>query len=327
MNVRRIVWAGLRVIGTASVCVWLIGVIDWSVLQSHVHRFSPGWFVVLLLSHVLFHGLGLTNIAILARSILPEQVPARSLTAYYLMSSALGAITPAQAGELALPYYLKRSGTPFGKGLGIVIVDKTITLAAFLVVGATAAVLYFPSVWTGAGCTLLCLLGVAALIAFGWFRTCSPRGSSSTSFVSVFTSSVRDLASHRGILAINGLLTVVRAATSALTVYVGLAVFGHAHASYADIFMLGSIGRLATYVPVSVNGLGVLEGVSATLFVRAGIPMEATVVALLVNRAVHYAFAAGILAYGLLTGQLVSRQGNGNANAPADQTPEHGEVG
>jgi uncharacterized membrane protein YbhN (UPF0104 family) len=61
------------------------------------------------------------------------------------------------------------------------------------------------------------------------------------------------------------------------------------------ILLANAVARLVTYLPISINGLGVLELSAVELFKLGAIPAELTFAAFIINRAVYYAFAGAVL--------------------------------
>jgi uncharacterized protein (TIRG00374 family) len=295
-----------RLLVTTGLCLWLALVVDWSHAFVLARQVSAKPVLAFLTFYAVFQVIGAVNLWVLAEAQHPRRVRFTRMLGYYLVSSSVGSLTPAQAGELSLAGFLHPYGFSLAQGAGLVILDKVITLAVFGLVALTACFLYahafaLPAVWQ-AVIPIAAILGLALLVGGLVRRSRIPARpkcagipktpAAMQAFLEYFPRMVRN---HPLALILNLGLSAIRMFVAAWMTLFALRAFGYAENGFWDIFWLTSVARLTTYIPISVNGLGVMEGSAVVLLGIVGIPKEMVLNAFLFNRLVHYLFCFGTL--------------------------------
>jgi uncharacterized membrane protein YbhN (UPF0104 family) len=262
---------------------------------------------VLIVVYFTFQLVGAINIWIIAIYMKRDSIGIKRIIPYCFVSNAIGAFTPVQAGELTLAPLLKKHGFNIGEGIAIVAIDKCITILVFGVVTLIGLYLYIPNllnrrIWF-LGVTFIGILFVMSIIARRIGITNIVKNVFKKwllSIVNFFRSFLGFIRSHPYVLCLNLIITIVRILLSASTIYIGMGVFGFDGAHYLDILWLTSISRMTTYLPISFNGLGVVEGSAVVLLSLVKISAEITICAFFINRLIHYTSSFLIVAYSLI---------------------------
>lgn len=297
----------LRIGITSILCFWLIKIIDWSIILHVLPLFRVSRFLVLIVAYFTFQLVGAINIWIITIHMKRNSIGIKRIIPYYFVSSAIGAFTPVQAGELTLAPLLKKHGFNIGEGIAIVAIDKCITLLVFGVVTLIGLYLYIPNLFNRRiwflGVTFFGILFVISIIAK---RIGIPNIVKNVfkkwllSIINFFRSFLGFIRYHPYVLCLNFIITIVRMLLSASTIYIGMGVFGFDGAHYLDILWLTSISRMTTYLPISFNGLGVVEGSAVVLLSLVKISAEITICAFFINRLIHYTSSFLIVTYSLI---------------------------
>ncbi len=210
-----------------------------------------------------------------------RQIPSAFLESLnvYAFSVLLGTVTPARAGELVRMLHLDKKGASGGTSLFCVVMDRFYDLAVLGLVGAVALMSLAPlerrfTLLLG---VLVVIAGVAALYlitreprALRLLASFIPQGlrRRTARFYGDF---IRGLstATWPGILAASGLT-----AAAWLLNYSTIYLFGLAFAfdiSYPEMAGIASLATLATFVPVSVLGLGTRDITLIALLSKHGV--------------------------------------------------------
>ena len=216
----------------------------------------------------------------------------------YWVSVAFGAFTPGQLGELSLAYFLSRRGLDSSASLAISAVDRVTTLATLVLLAAMGLVLYVPegTGWWLWSLVLTLVLGATGLFVRPWRkavrRVVERVAPGAIPFLEAFC---RFFLAHPGRAAFNLLLGFARWVCAAFMLLVIIVPLAPAPVSWTFVVVANAVARLVTYVPVSINGLGVLELSAVELFRGGGIPADLTLTAFIVNRIIYYMFAVAMV--------------------------------
>ena len=239
----------------------------------------------------------------------------------------MGAFSPAQAGELSLAFFLKDYGVKVTQGMTAVLLDKILMLGLFFAASLVALFCYFPQ----ANLSALLLLGGVGLgiVACGFSRLI--RSLVRERIVLQYfpgllpaCQMVMAFIIHRpGALALNLFVGVIRLVVGALMIHLGLMAFGYQQAAFNDVFWLNCLVRTTTFIPISINGIGLLEGAAIKAFSieGVGIPEETVLSAFLLNRVVLYIFAGGVVLWHLFKKGKVSHDTDLDADKVAFPFP------
>ncbi len=280
---------------------YILHAVDLSRLGGTLSGARESYILLLVGLFFLFVILGGLRTAVILRATVNRELPIGTIVRRYFVANAFGAFTPAQTGEFSLGSLLKEHGVRTGQGVVAVLLDKVIMLVLFLISSIVAVAVYFPGadLWllaagpVMAGTGLACLLvqpmrkWVRHRLVEPFFPRALPLGHMAVDF----------LLFRKRALALNVGLAVVRIAISALTIYFGLLAVGHAAAHLPDIFWLNGLVRTVTFIPISINGIGVLEGSAMKAFAAPGVEIAEEVIlsAFILNRAIAYMISGTIV--------------------------------
>ena len=227
-----------------------------------------------------------------------SDIPFRAFATRYIMGWSTEFFLPGKLGAFSIAYLLRQEKIPLGVGVAMVVFVKFMTLALMLGIIAVA----FPTqlggqldIYTTLALVVLALVGVAVVF-----------------FTSIGRSMVRRLVARLGGEKFTGFghaiarlwksprVIVKTTAGLLLSMVVGAAILSAVYASFGyDVSLLQllailSLSLLAGAIPISLNGLGVKEGITVFLLSQVGVPVSLGLVISAVN--------SGI---GLLMGLLV----------------------
>lgn len=226
------------------------------------------------------------------------QVPFMTVAWIYWRSVALGAFTPGQVGELSLALFLRRRGLDTAQSLAITAVDRLTTLGTLVALAVLGLETYFPDAVNG---WIWLLLGVSAAAVLTlyvrpwrkrvrvWVVAIAP------SAIPFFEAFCRFFLSHPLRAGANVLLGLARWGCAAMMLLVLIEPQMPAPVDRTFVLVANAAARLVTYVPISINGIGVLELSAVELFALGGIPAQLTFAAFVVNRVVYYLFATAVV--------------------------------
>jgi uncharacterized membrane protein YbhN (UPF0104 family) len=285
-------------LGLSIYILYLVDIQQLGQIISNVCWFYLFPIVGLFLCFVVLGGI---RIAIILRAEVNDQLPHRVVVKWYFLANAMGAFSPAQAGELSLAFFLRAHNVELTQGMAAVLLDKILMFGLFLATSLVALAYYFPrsslSLLLSLGGVGLALMAcglnsrirrlLKARIILRYFPRCLP----------ACQMVVRFLLHNPGALILNLFIGVIRLLVGALMIYAALMAFGYGQADFNDVFWLNGLVRTASFIPVSINGIGLLEGAAIKAFGIEGIciPEETVLSAFLLNRAVLYGFAIGVV--------------------------------
>lgn len=186
-------------------------------------------------------------------------------TVDYFYVQALCLLTPAQAGEVALPYVSGRGRFAPGEIAAALVIQRITALGIIVFVAVLGAGRWAkPSLlWIAAAFVLLSCLAAIAMIrntsVRGWLNAFVDQrfGSVLFGFYDTWTSVFRD---RRGRLVTHVVLMIFRFFVGVASTYAALMAFDVA-VPFWDLAALVALATLAVLVPISINGLGVVEGI------------------------------------------------------------------
>ncbi|NOZ59445.1 MAG: flippase-like domain-containing protein [Euryarchaeota archaeon] len=226
-------------------------------------------------------------------------------------------------GEPLRAYYLAReAGVKKSAAMATVMLDKAGNYTAFFTFSAVSAVMLWPllnvpGMLKMAGELLLLLLLLAAISSaflksgasqarvlrfvyhLPFLRFLRRRFSSYAAFeeflssrVELFLTTLREISTRRGVLAVNLLLSFAMWSTSYLKTYLVFKALG-VEASLLLVTVVKTIAILAGMASFLPGGVGATEAVMVALFAATGIEGSAALAGILLSRAIYYSFALG----------------------------------
>jgi uncharacterized protein (TIRG00374 family) len=283
-----------------AVSIGVLGLLLWRVPPAELisAAASAGWagYLGVTVGLALFLLLGALRVHLTVGAF--ASVPFRTVAWLYWRSVALGAFTPGQVGELSLVLFLKRRGVDTAQSLAISAVDRVTTLATLLGLALVGLLVYLPNAVNGWLWLMIavCAAAVSALYVRPWRKRVrlvvertAPRA------LPFFEAFCRFFLSYPLRVTANMMLGLARWACAALMLLVLIEPQMPVPVDRAFVMVANAAARLVTYVPISINGIGVLELSAVELFRLGGIPAHLTLAAFIVNRIVYYLFASALV--------------------------------
>jgi len=251
-----------------------------------------------LMSAHAVHGLTLQILA------MGHSVSLGYCTLVSLRSWIWGLITPARAGEVSMIYYFKQAGIPLGDATAIAFIDRLSVLILVVILAFSGAVFYeFDALaWHIVLASFVVAVLSGSLLLFrgvrGWIgRTIFGRYQEHFSgFVPRLKTTVTEQPLRlAGVMTIQFLRLLALYAVTKLVFY-----FIGENVRFLDVCLISSIAWIIALLPVSVNGLGIKEGVQVLLYKRyAGIDEASALAVAIWVGVILYCTAFAV--YGFLT--------------------------
>lgn len=206
----------------------------------------------------------------------------------YLYVQALCQLTPAQMGEAALPYIASRGRFSTGEVAAALVIQRLVALLIVVVAALTGAGRWAPAgyLWgaalavVGAGVVLMALISNARVRA-RINETIGRRfGPILAGFYEAWRSMLRD---RPGRLVLHVVFMVLRYAITIGGSYAVLAAFG-IQVPFAELAALTAVAVLASLAPLTINGVGITEGIFVLALAGYGYSSEKVLVACLAGR-------------------------------------------
>jgi glycosyltransferase 2 family protein len=296
-----------------TMLLFMIRLVDWEKLWTVLRTVSLSWFFLAVVANSCQLTLGAWRWQILLRMFTGEQLPLIMLVRYYFVGGFFNNFAPANLGGDAM-----RIGILFNQGrdkfaaTGSVVLERLFNLAGLLLL--ITWVLLFQiipislqpaaSIPIHAGFALLFVLLVCAGMLFIWLHWQQVAG-----ICRRLLELARHGWQHPGLAGQAGIITLLQHITMMLITLctfnaVGVALPAHFHlAVYA-------MAALALTFPITIQGVGVREGVYVGLMTLAGVGTEDTLAALALNYLLLIGFSVpGAVMFWLAPGSVKPQPG------------------
>ncbi|MCX8207905.1 MAG: flippase-like domain-containing protein [Methanothrix sp.] len=198
-------------------------------------------------------------------------IPLKSAYQAFAGGMILSDITPARIGELSRPL-LVRDRIEMGKGLASVVLDRLSDILTMLILGACGLILFFQEM-TIAIPLMLAIVALTSAAILHSRKAISKRLSSSDRMapIALFFDSLTAVNDIMFTMTRSVLLTVIAWVTHALRVYILASSVGQ-QPSLQMLFLMLPLVSALSLIPVSISGLGLVEGGMAALLASQGVP-------------------------------------------------------
>lgn len=290
---------GFQLAVTAAILWLLLRHVTWDDLVQMRDRIAPGYLGVAALLTLVTGFSGAA--ALLVLFDMGGRARQRLLFAFdYLYVQALCQLTPAQMGEAALPYVASRGRFKPGEIAAALVVQRFAALLIVVIAALLGAGRWAPSsyLWGIAGAVLLVCVALGLLIAHagvrGWINQQVGRrfGPILAGFYDAWRAMLRDRPARLGLHL--GLM-VLRFGLSVAGSYALFQAFD-IQVPFAELLALSALAVLASLAPVTINGVGITEGVFVLALSGYGYAPEVVVASCLAGRVMTALVMAAIAA-------------------------------
>lgn len=275
---------GILLLGALYFSIGIAGVIQ------KIASVNP--FFVLLATVLLVFSLVLSGLNVLI-SVWPfKKMRFWTAVRYYFFSWAVGFLGPGKIGEFSIIPLLQKQGLSAGEATASAVLNKVITLATLLLLSGIGLLVFF-----GISYAFQIILAGAAILAVSSFFFWSATGRNwlkkilgkkSAWFLGFGTAIDSYFSKHKGIVALNVLVTIaqwVALAVFTLVLFWGFGFFPN----FWDVIFVACISSVLSLIPITPNGIGVREVAYTFLAGLAGWPATTTVSVIAVSIVIHYA--------------------------------------
>jgi uncharacterized protein (TIRG00374 family) len=253
-----------------SLVYWKIGF--WSIIDT-ILSISIIFLVLYILLKVLSFFIGALNIAILLKPF-NHKIKTRVILRYSMLSWAIGLFAPAKLGELSLVYFLHKKGISISKALIVFLIDKILTFIVLFFFGISAILLFVPQLfWLYVLCFLL-VIGGLCLFLFNQkifqFLLNSFFKKYTLHLVKFKEELLLFIKENPKLLFVNFLLTAFKWSFTAFAIKVLFWAFG-INVQFFKILFIQSAITFVTFLPITMNGIGVTEPLGIFLYGLVGV--------------------------------------------------------
>ena len=283
----------LRVVVSLALLVVLFFSIDWSTVPAYAERLTPALAVLVI-------AIFAAQLAISswkwqwALRIHRLYYPYPLLTRVLVIGFFLNNFLPTQIGGDAYRVYRTLPPVPpKSRAISAVILERVVGFSALLCLGLIGAMALYSS--NALARAYVLLAGCAAVVAVSVFALVGPRVLRSKKLAPV-TDNLRAICAARGEWVPLIALSFLFQAQAVFVLYALFNALG-APVSFAQAALIAAAAGIATIVPFSINGLGVVEATIAGTAAAVGVSYEAGLVIAVLMRLLllPLTLAAGLL--------------------------------
>ena len=277
---RRWISAVLQAFASALIVVVIINFVTLDKFAKAASMLSLTPFIESCIPLTILLFIGALNLFLLL-SVL-EEADFWIVTNAYLSSFVFGLFTPVALGEFAsLTVILAGKGASIKNVLSALTCDKILMLVVNWLGFLVGLFMYFSVPWLLAPALIvmtilgLLLLGTLSDILGAFLLS----KSKNISRLAALLNSLNVLArKFRPVLFRCLILDAAKGFCVGVMLWIFMTSIG-ADIGFTTVIMLNFVSRMVCYIPISLNGIGLLEGTAAFVFTKAGIPPEISVLA------------------------------------------------
>ncbi len=249
--------------------------------------------------NIFFGGL---NIFYLLRG-LSREISFWKIINHSLTSWAIGLFSPGRVGEFSFVYFIKKEGFKSTEGISIVILDKAITFLVLLVIAVLASFKFLNLKSS--------LIFIALFIIFiGTFLLMISKKGFSFLFELILKKYKGHyeeikyilntyLKNRKKLIFLNFIITLLKWLFIAIAMYLLFKSF-NTTVDFLNVIAINSLIIIASFVPISLSGIGVREGLAIYLYGLLNVSKTASLNVHLVIDAISYSLAIFMLIFYLL---------------------------
>lgn len=222
-----------------------------------------------------------------------REIPFRRVLETVMKSWVVESIMPGKLGSFAAAWFWQKDGLTLGQGAAVVVAYRVALGIGAILFGLLGMVFVFPAL---SGNDVFVIVG--GVLALGLFLVVLDQGKHIRNFIpgalrEKLTGFTRTL-KHTMLEPRKGAVLLLAALLQlCVTSYFFTLMFSVAGYSpgFFTVLAATSIVQLAALVPISINGIGIREGLMALLLEMGGVPISITIVVSGINTAVGYVLA------------------------------------
>ncbi len=278
----------IKIAITLALTGYIASIVSFGELASKMSRLDLFYILALVFLFFIFLLLGALNYYLIVVSL--KKIPFPRILSLFSVSLSVGMFTPAYIGELSsTAYLLKKEGIPVSRGLSVTSVDKLVTVGVNGLLSLVGAWFFLPR-FKG---FLFVLFPVLLAVPFVCIYYRPLRKLVKHHVADRLFPTARDyleavvsfFLNYPGLLLLNIFCTLVRAFVGAYMIWIALMALG-VHKEIFEVMFVNFTARIAGYLPVTISGLGLLEGSAMALFRGIGVAPETTLLAYLFDRGI-----------------------------------------
>ena len=206
----------------------------------------------------------------------------------------MGAFIPFQVGEASIILLMKRQAVPPQRSISLFLLDKVLSFFVLALAGGLAIYWLFDR--PEAVVLAACFVSILAVGILGLNRMRTPLAGQ-LKWIGDLSNAIRDSVNAAGRwIWIDVLAIVARKMVLDPVMYMTLFHALGIKTSFLAVLQVSNVISLVSMVPITPQGLGVVELSSVILFGKIGIDSAATAALLLVQRPLHILFSGVIIA-------------------------------
>ncbi|MDY6856463.1 MAG: lysylphosphatidylglycerol synthase transmembrane domain-containing protein [Thermodesulfobacteriota bacterium] len=239
---------------------------------------------------IFYHFISITSWSLGIYSLIKRMKPGgiKQLISSSFKLQIFSIVAPGRIGDFALLYFLKDTYT-YGQTSAVLLIDKLITLSVNITLASIGIGIFFS--W-GHSLTLISIM-IAGFAILLWIIFKCPQNYFNIGIISRIIKKLEGfrveinatVIDYKGI-GINLALTVFRYILAGISVLLLLMIFG-VNVSLVKIILIQAIIQLATFVPLTIMGIGVLEALCVYFFGMVGVASETILAIGLWGRAIY----------------------------------------
>lgn len=286
-----------KVIATFFILFYLFHQIDLHLLSTALKAVNYPYIPLLIFVIFVFWIINVVGLYLLLLPI--GKLPFNTFFKYQLKSIVLGSVTPMQIGEATIFVYLNQMNIPIQKTFSAFLLNKVIHLALMLLTGCVF-LYYIDFPYLG----LILFGGISVVIFFGVSINSQLRGIIRDSFVKKYVPQYYDFfeltadytRKHGKYLLLNILFNVLKILIAGFEIWLTFFVF-HIEDDFWLLISIYNLSRVLALFPVSIGGLGILEGGVALSLARLGFNYSVVILAMFFSRILAIVLALLTLSY------------------------------
>jgi len=287
----------IKIVFTLLLSAYIMSLISFDDIGRYLTRINYFYVLILALLFFVFVLLGALNTYFIILSI--KKVPLLKILNIFCISMSLGMYTPAYIGEIgATTYLLHQEGFTVSQGLSVSSIDKFLTLTINSILFLIGLWFYMPEMPFFIYLFTVLVITIPLLCIFlRPLRKLIKRKIIERFFpwaVEYFNAVISFFLNHKPLFILNLSGTLLRAFIGAFMIWIGLAALG-VRTEICPVIFTNFVARMVSYLPVTISGLGLLEGAAIALFKELGIQPEATLIAFLLDRTVCTLFSIVVI--------------------------------